>query len=71
MKLGKLLSAGKSFLGGKQVVSYRLNRLSLPKFNEGKNPFLPKAPTESAVPTVANANTPAKPPAVRLITPTA
>lgn len=44
MNLGKLLSVGKSIFGNRETAAYRLNRrASLPKFNEGKNPFAPKA----------------------------
>jgi hypothetical protein len=49
MNLGKLLGAGKTFFGGGSTAEYRLHkRVSLPKFNEGKNPFLPK-PAEPPV----------------------
>jgi hypothetical protein len=41
MNFGKLLGAGKSFLGGKGAVKYRENRrVYLPKFNPAKNPFI-------------------------------
>ena len=50
MKLGKLLGLGKSFFGSGESAAYRLNkRACLPKFNEGKNPFAPQAPTETPV----------------------
>lgn len=40
MNLGKLLSASTSFFGGGEKAGYRLSRGgSLPKFNEGRNPF--------------------------------
>lgn len=40
MNLGKLLSASTSFFGGGDKAAYRLSRGgSLPKFNEGRNPF--------------------------------
>ena len=43
MNLGKLLGAGKSFLGGKSSVAYREDkRIYLPKFNAAKNPFAPE-----------------------------
>ncbi len=45
MKLGKLLSAGKSFFGGGGKVTYRQDkRYYLPKFNSGQNPFVAKEP---------------------------
>lgn len=44
MNLGKLLSVGKSIFGNREAAAYRLNRrMCLPKFNDGKNPFVPKA----------------------------
>ena len=44
MNLGKLLGAGKSFLGGRGAVSYRADKhVYLPKFNSGNNPFSTKA----------------------------
>jgi hypothetical protein len=44
MNLGKLLGAGKSFLGGGGKVAYRTDKsFYLPKFNADKNPFTPKA----------------------------
>ena len=46
MKLGKLLGLGKSFFGGSCEVAYRLNKIGLPKFNDGQNPFATKAPEE-------------------------
>ena len=43
MNLGKLLGAGRSFFGGRGVVSYRKDkRVYLPKFNGEKNPFVPE-----------------------------
>src|SRR5262245_9463378 len=40
MNLGKLLSASTSFFSGGEKASYRVNKGgSLPKFNEGRNPF--------------------------------
>ena len=48
MKLGKLLFAGKSVIGGSKPVEYRANKLvSLPNFGPGKNPFTPKTPQEN------------------------
>jgi hypothetical protein len=44
MNFGKLLGAGKSFVNGRDGVSYRENKqFYLPKFNAEKNPFAPKA----------------------------
>ena len=43
MNFGKLLGLGKSFFGSDPSVGYRLNKRGcIPKFNEGKNPFVPK-----------------------------
>jgi hypothetical protein len=40
MNLGKLLSASTSFFGGGDKAAYRLSKGgSLPRFNEGRNPF--------------------------------
>jgi hypothetical protein len=40
MNFGKLLGVGKSFFGSGAAAEYRLHkRTSLPKFNEGRNPF--------------------------------
>lgn len=50
MKFAKLLGVGNSFFGGNQAVAYRLNKFVLPKFNDGKNPFAPKADAEAPVP---------------------
>ena len=51
MKLAKLLGAGSSFFGGGKTVAYRLSRGgSLPKFNEGNNPFAPKAAETAPAP---------------------
>ena len=70
MSLGKLLSAGKSFLGGKGKIAYRKNkRIYVPKFNAEKNPFLPwemesvaEKPAISAGPAMAAAApSPARP----------
>jgi hypothetical protein len=48
MNFGKLLGAGKTFFGGGSTAEYRLHkRVCLPKFNEGKNPFMPR-PAEPA-----------------------
>jgi hypothetical protein len=61
MNLGKLLSVGKSIFGNRETAAYRLNRRAcLPKFNEGKNPFAPKA-AESAAVEQAVVNAPADP----------
>lgn len=47
MNLGKLLVAGKSIIGGRQEISYRMNdRAYLPKFISPKNPFAPPVKTE-------------------------
>ena len=48
MKLGKLLSAGSSIFGGAEPAAYHLNKMGLPKFNAGKNPFISDPP--AAVP---------------------
>ncbi len=54
-QLGKWLGVGNSFFGGNQAVAYRLNKIALPKFNAGKNPFLPKDPDDApAAPKVEN-----------------
>jgi len=51
MNLGKLLGAGKSFFGGREVVSYRKDkRVYLPKFNSVKNPFEPKQAANQPTP---------------------
>lgn len=73
MKLGKLLSAGKSIFGGKGVVSYREDkRVYLPKFNTAKNPFTPKpgepTPALAVAPAVKNFSTSA---AVTVVAPAA
>jgi hypothetical protein len=49
MNLGKLLGLGRSFFGGDRAVAYRLNKFGLPKFNDGNNPFMPKAPADAPV----------------------
>jgi hypothetical protein len=55
MNLGKLLFAGRSLFGGNRQAEYRLDKhFYLPKFNEGRNRYAPKAAEE-------------KPPAVRLL----
>lgn len=52
MNLGKLLGAGKSFIGWGDSQGYRKNRrVYVPKFNVGKNPFVPAGP--EAMPVVA------------------
>jgi hypothetical protein len=77
MKLAKLLGAGSSFFGGGKTVAYRLSRGgSLPKFNEGKNPFAPKlaeaATASPQEPGAAPATAPApKAPAVSAFKPAA
>ena len=49
MNLGKLLVAGKSIIGGRGEVSYRISdRGYLPKFISPKNPFAPSVETEPA-----------------------
>ncbi|HUA39230.1 MAG TPA: hypothetical protein VMA35_12635 [Candidatus Sulfopaludibacter sp.] len=49
MNLGKLLAAGKSIIGGRGEVSYRIgDRGYLPKFISPKNPFVPAVKTEPA-----------------------
>jgi hypothetical protein len=56
MNLGKLLVAGKSIIGGRGDVAYRIsNRGYLPKFISPKNPFAPSVeaqpvPTTEATP---------------------
>jgi hypothetical protein len=48
MKLGKLLAAGKSIMGGQAAVSYRSSKqIYLPKFGSPKNPFKPGDPAEA------------------------
>jgi len=61
MNFGKLLGTGKTFFGGSKTAEYRLNqRFSLPKFNEGKNPFTPKPaePAPAAAPEVKKVSAP-------------
>ena len=61
MNLGKLLGAGKSFLGGGSKVAYREDKkFHLPKFNTDKNPFAPKPsePLPVAAPEVKKIATP-------------
>ncbi|HTQ50915.1 MAG TPA: hypothetical protein VMJ12_09410 [Candidatus Acidoferrales bacterium] len=49
MNLGKLLAAGKSIIGGRGEISYRIrNRGYLPKFISAKNPFAPPVKVEPA-----------------------
>lgn len=44
MNLGKLLAAGRSIIGGRREISYRvLESAYLPKFISPKNPFAPPA----------------------------
>jgi len=61
MKLGKLLAAGKSVIGGRRQISYCISdRVSLPKFISPKNPFAPSTkveqPPEAATVPVKNGN---------------
>lgn len=47
MNLGKLLAAGKSVIGGRREIYYRISdRTYLPKFISPKNPFAPPAKME-------------------------
>ncbi len=66
MKLGKLLFAGKSVVGGSETVSYRQNKqVALPKFASPKNPFAPSKATVESNPVPAKkeiAPAPATPP---------
>jgi hypothetical protein len=49
MNLGKLLAAGKSIIGGRGEIAYRISdRAYLPKFISSKNPFAPAAKVEPA-----------------------
>jgi len=49
MNLGKLLAAGKSIIGGRREISYRIcDRVYLPKFISPKNPFAPAVKAEPA-----------------------
>jgi hypothetical protein len=49
MNLGKLLAAGKSIIGGRGEVAYRISdRAYLPKFISPKNPFAPPVKMEPA-----------------------
>ena len=44
MKLGKLLAAGKSIMGGREDIAYGVNKhIYLPKFGLAKNPFISPA----------------------------
>ena len=62
MNLAKLLSASTSFFGGGEKPGYRQSRGgSLPKFNEGRNPFGYKPALER--PTIAPVPAPAAKPA--------
>jgi len=59
MNLGKLLAAGKSIIGGRREISYRISdRVYLPKFISPKNPF---APAVNAEPTTQAEPKPVKP----------
>ena len=57
MKLGKLLAAGKSIIGGREQIAYGVNKnIYLPKFGLAKNPFMSPAevkPTTAATETAA------------------
>ena len=54
MNLAKLLSTGKSFFSGYGPPAYReTKRGFVPKFNSDKNPFAPKAVTETKDPAPA------------------
>lgn len=65
LKLGKLLSAGKSIFGGHGKMSYRENKnVYLPKFNADKNPFAPRE-AESAPAPVSEAKTVSAPPMIK------
>jgi len=47
MNLGKLLATGRSVIGGRREISYRINDGKyLPKFISPKNPFAPSAKAE-------------------------
>jgi len=54
MNLGKLLVAGKSVIGGRREICYRISdRNYLPQFISPKNPFAPSVKVEPPPPTVA------------------
>jgi hypothetical protein len=54
MNLGKLLVAGKSIMGGRREIAYRIrDRAYLPKFISPKNPFTPPVKAEPAPRAVA------------------
>jgi hypothetical protein len=49
MKLVKLFAAGKNIVGGREEISYRVNKhVYLPKFGSAKNPFKFPVETEPA-----------------------
>ena len=49
MKLGKLLAAGKSIMGGPGEIAYGVNKhIYLPKFGLAKNPFMSTAEVKPA-----------------------
>jgi len=49
MKLGKLLAAGKSIMGGPNGIAYDVNKhIYLPKFGLAKNPFMSPAEVKPA-----------------------
>jgi hypothetical protein len=54
MNLGKLLATGKSIIGGRQEIAYRISdRAYLPKFISPKNPFAPPVKAEPSPKAVA------------------
>ena len=64
MNFGKLLGVGKCFFGSDPTAAYRLNkRVCLPKFNDGKNPFVAKSGGAAAVVTMIGDSTENMPPA--------
>jgi hypothetical protein len=65
LKLGKLLTAGKSIFGGHGKVSYRENKnVYLPKFNTDKNPFAP-GQAGSAPPSAVESTNASAPPLIK------
>jgi hypothetical protein len=64
MNFGKLLGVGKCFFGSDPTAAYRLNkRVCLPKFNDGKNPFVAKSGGAAAVVTMMGDSSQNTPPA--------
>jgi len=54
MNLGKLLAVGRSVIGGRREICYRISDHNyLPKFISSKNPFVPSVKIESLLQTVA------------------